>query len=323
MAIRHLLSTTDLELEDLMHLIKRSVEFGTGRAESTRPLAGKVVGIYFRKTSTRTRTSFTVGAMKLGAQVITYGPNDLQIVTGETLEDTGRTLACYLDALVVRTNEALEEMQALARQREMAVVNALSRNEHPTQAIADLGTLLETFGRLAGIHLLYLGEGNSTASALALSVARIPEMRLTLVTPEGYGLPCEVLDRVQRYTAQSRAVVRQHHDMRDLPLNVEAVYTSRWQTMGVTRVGGENWQRSFAPYKVTAAVMAAVSRPAGTIFLHDLPAVRGEDVDDEVLDGPQSLAWRQARYKQYSGMAVLEWCLSEGRELEPRAGSGG
>lgn len=321
MAVRHLLSVVDLAFENLMHLIERSVEFGTGRTDGDRPLAGKVVGIYFRKTSTRTRTAFSVGAMKLGAQIVTYGPNDLQVVTGETFEDTGRTLACYLDALVVRTDEGLEEMQALARQGEMAVVNALSRNEHPTQAIADLATLLETFGRLDGVHLLYLGEGNSTAAALALSVARIPEMRLTMVTPEGYGLPCEILDRVQRYTALSRAVVCHHHDARDLPRNVEAVYTSRWQTMGVTKAGGESWQRIFAPYKVTTAVMAAVSKPVGTIFLHDLPAVRGEDVDDAVLDGPQSLAWRQARYKQYSGMAVLEWCLSEGREPGLRAGS--
>jgi ornithine carbamoyltransferase len=203
-------------------------------------------------------------------------------------------------------------MRALARQGEMAIVNALSEGEHPTQAIADLGTLLETFGRLSGIHLLYLGEGNSTAAALALSMARIPEMKLTVVTPEGYGLPCGVLERARRYTEQSGSVIHQHHDLGDLPRNVDAVYTSRWQTMGVVK-GGEGWQRAFAPYKVTAAVMAAVSKPSGTIFLHDLPAVRGEDVDDEVLDGPQSLAWRQASYKQFGGMAALEWCLNGSR----------
>lgn len=258
MPARHLLSIADLKQEDLMHLIRRSVDFGTGRAAGERPLQDKVVGIYFRKTSTRTRTSFTVGAMKLGGQVVTYGPNDLQSATGETLEDTGKTLSRYLDLLVVRSNENLDEMRALARQVDMGVINALSEGEHPTQAIADLGTLLEAFGRLEGIHLLYLGEGTSTAAALALSIGRIPGMKFTVVTPQGYGLPWEVLERARRYTAESGAVVDQHHDLGNLPRNVDAVYTSRWQTMGVVK-GEEDWQRTFAPYKVTAAVMSAVS----------------------------------------------------------------
>ncbi|HSK77825.1 MAG TPA: ornithine carbamoyltransferase, partial [Thermoanaerobaculia bacterium] len=279
MPVRHALSIADLDASDLRHIVERSVRFGSGRMADARPLVGRIVGIYFRKPSTRTRTSFTAAAIRLGAIPIAYGPGDLQITTGETLEDTARTLSGYLDILVIRTNESMEEMRTLAAvQNEMAIVNALTEDEHPTQAIADLGTLLETFGRLQDLHVLYLGEGNSTAAALALSMATLPGMQLTLVTPEGYGLPAPQLERARKLATETGSVIEQHHDMAELPRNVDAVYTSRWQTMGVTK-GGDAWRDRFAPYKVTAEVMARVSKTSDTIFLHDLPAVRGEDVD--------------------------------------------
>lgn len=167
MPVRHLLSISDLESDTLQALVENAVAISRGWWRSRRPLADRVIGIYFRKTSTRTRTSFTVGAMKLGAQVIAYGPNDLQIVTGETVPDTARVLANYLDALVIRTNESIAEMRQLASQDRMAIVNAMSENEHPTQSLADFATLREQFGRLAGLHLLYMGEGNNSASAIS------------------------------------------------------------------------------------------------------------------------------------------------------------
>lgn len=247
--------------------------------------------------------------MRLGANTIGFGPADLQLTTGETLEDTGRVLSGYIDALVVRTNDPQGEMEALAGQDEMPVINAMSAEEHPTQAIADLSTIKEVFGNLEGIHLLYLGEGNNTASALAFALGQTADARLTIVTPEGYGLPEKVMVRAQTIAADHGAIVEQHHDMEKLPANVDVVYTTRWHTMGVPKADPE-WREKFLPYGVTAQVMARVSKPSSTIFMHDLPAVRGEDVCDEVLDGPQSRAWRQARYKMFSAMAILEWCLS-------------
>ena len=279
----------------------------TGRWADGRPLASKTIGIYFRKSSTRTRTSFTVGAMKLGASTIAYGPNDLQIVTGETVRDTARVLANYLDVLVIRTNEKLEEMRQLAAQEGMAIVNAMSDNEHPTQALADLSAILEALGRLDGVHVLYLGEGNNTAASLALAVAQVAGMRLTLVTPEGYGLPGGVLRQAKALAAENGAAIDQHHDVTRLPRGVDAVYTTRWLTMGVKRADAD-WVPGFRPYTVTPELMAAVSKPKGTIFLHDLPAMRGYEVVDEVLDGPQSIAFRQAFHKMTSAMAVLAWC---------------
>jgi ornithine carbamoyltransferase len=311
MPARHLLSISGLESTTLLSLIERAVAFAGGQHAGEHPLAGRVVGIYFRKTSTRTRTSFTVGAMKLGAQVIAYGPNDLQIVTGETVPDTARALANYVDALVIRTNHAIDEMHQFASQDRMPVINAMSANEHPTQSLADLATLRERFGRLNGLHVLYLGEGNNSASAIALAVARIPGMRLTLVTPAGYGLPEALVDEVRATAAAHGSQVEQHHDMGRLPRGVDAVYTTRWLTMGVQRADTD-WLAKFRPYTVTPEIMAEVSKPDGsTVFLHDLPAMRGYEVLDEVLDGPQSIALRQAYHKMSSAMAVLEWCLSD------------
>lgn len=304
---RHVLSVANLGPETLSRLVDDSVAIAGGRWSDDRPLDGKVVGIYFQKTSTRTRTSFTVGAMKLGASCIAYGPSDLQIATGETLEDTGRTLANYLDILVVRTNGPLDEMRALAAQGTMSVVNAMSENEHPTQAIADLSALKEALGDLRGIHVLYVGEGNNSASALAFAFAHLPEMRLTIVTPAGYGLPDDLIAQAQRMAAPNGTTIAQHHRVDELPRNVDAVYTTRWLTMGVKKAD-DDWLTRFRPYTITRAMMARVSKPAGTIFLHDLPAMRGYEVVDEVLNGPQSIAFRQAYHKMTSAMAVLAWC---------------
>jgi ornithine carbamoyltransferase len=310
MSVKHLLSITDLGPASLALLVDRSVEFAAGRCNGHKPLTGKIVGMYFRGPSTRTRTSFTVGALKLGAQIVVYGPNDLQLVTGETIEDTARILSGFLDALVIRTNGSISEMRALTSETGMAVINAMSENEHPTQAIADLATIKERFGQLEGLHVLYLGEGNNTATALALAVALTPRMKVTFITPEAYGMPESLLKKACQLARQRGSAIEYHHRMDKLPRNVDAVYTTRWQTMGVPHPD-PNWRDKFWPYRVTPAVMAEVSNPNGTIFLHDLPAVRGEDVQEEVLDGPQSLAWRQAQHKMFSAMAVLEWCLND------------
>jgi ornithine carbamoyltransferase len=311
MPVRHLLSVSDLDSVTIRSLLDDALAIAQGRWQERRPLDGRIVGIYFRKSSTRTRTSFTVGAMKLGAQVIAYGPNDLQIVTGETVPDTARVLSNYLDALVIRTNETIGEMRDLARQDRMAIVNAMSENEHPTQSLADLTTLLEHFGRLEGLHVLYMGEGNNSASAISLAMARLPDMRLTLVTPERYGLPADFIEEARATGEANGTVIEQHHDLSALPRGVDAVYTTRWLTMGVTK-DDPSWVDKFRPYCVTPEVMAEVSKPGGgTIFLHDLPAMRGYEVTDEVLDGPQSVAFRQAYHKMTSAMAALNWCLAD------------
>lgn len=307
--MRHIISLADVGPHELSRMVDDALAIAAGEGVSDQPLKGRIGGIYFRGTSTRTRTAFTVGALKLGAQVIAYGPNDLQLVTGESIQDTTRVLSGFLDFLVIRTNASVEEMRALAAQDEMAVINAMSENEHPTQAIADLVTIKEGLGRLHDVQVLYLGEGNNSAAALALAVAMTRGMHLTLITPEGYGLPHAVLELADTLASGAGGSIAQHHDFRALPENVDVVYTTRWQTMGVAKADPD-WEMKFKPYSVTQKMMAQVSKPAGTIFLHDLPAVRGAEVADEVLDGPQSHAFRQARHKMTSAMAILKWCAA-------------
>lgn len=306
---RHVLSLADLELDEILYMVERGLRIKAGQLDPE-ALRGRTVGIYFQATSTRTRTSFTVGAARLGATVVTYGPGDLQTNTGETVEDTVRVLAGFLDALVVRAPADTNDMRDLALGGGgMSVVNAMSAREHPTQAIADLVTIREQFGGLEGIRVLYMGEGNNTAVALALGMARIPGMQLTLATPDGYGLPAGVMEQVEEFTRASGAVVEEHHRADQLPQGVDVVYTTRWQTTGTSKPDPD-WRTRFAPFAVTEAVMEQVSRPSGTVFMHDLPAVRDEEVEATVLDGAQSIAIRQAHNKLFGAMAVLEWCLA-------------
>lgn len=309
MRVNHMLSLSELDAETFAYLIGRGLVIARARTQVERRLAHKVVGIYFRGPSTRTRTAFTVGAMRLGASTIAYGPHDLQLTTGETVEDTARVMSGFLDALVIRTNDSMDEMRAFADQDTMAVINAMSEAEHPTQAIGDFVTLHEEFGRLDGLHLLYVGEGNNTASSLAFAAGLTPGFTLTLVTPDGYGLPDQILQRARSLARENGACVDQFHGLDNLPRAVDAVYATRWQTMGVPK-SEANWKEKFEAYRVTAEMMLYVSKPSGTIFLHDLPAVRGGDVVDEVLDGPQSRAFRQAQHKLTGSMAVLDWCLN-------------
>jgi ornithine carbamoyltransferase len=302
---RHVLSILDLDPDEVAYLCRRAVRIKHAAADAP-TLAGRTVGVYFRKTSTRTRTAFQVGAGRLGATVVHFGPHDLQTNTGETLEDTARTFAGYLDVLVMRTNEGVEEMRTFAAHPTMSVVNALSSDEHPTQALADLTTMLEHFGRLEGLHVLYCGEGNKSAAALALALARVRGARLTLATPAGYGVDPRKLAAARALAGEHGAAVEETHDAGALPRGVDVVYTSRWQEMGVEKPDPE-WRKDFHPFRVTRALMERVSGPR-TVFMHDLPAVRGEDVESEVLDGERSLAWVQAQHKLFSAMSVMEWC---------------
>jgi ornithine carbamoyltransferase len=216
-------------------------------------------------------------------------------------------LSCYLAALVIRTNGPSEEMSQMARQESMAVINGMSESEHPTQAIADLITIQEHFGTLTDLHILYVGEGNNSAAALALAVGKLEGMRLTLATPQGYGLREDILRDAAASALRNHSIIEQFHDIRDLGSPVDIVYTTRWQTMGVPHTES-TWRSRFEPFRVDLQLMNRVSKGDRTIFMHDLPAMRGEEVVAEVLDGPQSVALRQASHKLTGALAVLDFC---------------
>ncbi|MFF2062992.1 ornithine carbamoyltransferase [Streptomyces sp. NPDC058200] len=303
--MRHLISINDLTDDDLRGIVVRGAEFAAGARE--KPLRDAVVGVYFRRTSTRTRTAFTAGALRLGAQTVTFGPDDLQLNTGETTEDTGRVLAGMLDVLVARTADATAELRTWAAGGQMSVVNAMSAEEHPTQGLTDLTTLYSHFGRLEGLRLMYVGEGNNSAAALALALTRFPGTELELRTPAGYGLAAAILATAAEQAARSGSKLTERHDMTALPTGLDAIYTTRWQTTGTSKPTAD-WRDVFAPFQVTERLWQDSPK---AVFLHDLPAHRGEEVTAEVLDGPASIAFTQATHKLHSAMAVLEWCWAD------------
>lgn len=302
---RHLLSVSDIADEDIAWIVER----GRLHAQSSEPvesLSGSIVGIYFTKPSTRTRTAFTTAALRLGARVVTYDSEDLQVATGETLEDTGRVLARMLDALVVRTAEESAGMRALALQGEMPVINAMNADEHPTQALSDLTFLAMRFGSVAGLRMMYVGEGNNTAVALCRALARFEDVTIHLRTPRGYGLPAAALESVKGIAARTGAQVDEQHDIDALPSDLDVVYTTQWQTTGTVKAN-PLWREEFEDFRVTPSLM---ERYPDAIFMHDLPAHRGEEVAPSVIDGASSVVFDQAGCKLHSAMAVLEWALS-------------
>ncbi|MER7344924.1 ornithine carbamoyltransferase [Streptomyces aurantiacus] len=306
---RHLLSIADLTDAELFHLVRMARGYAATAAAGSayeKVLAGRVIGTYFRKTSTRTRTAFSSAALRLGAEVIAYGPGDLQENTGETVEDTGRVLSRMLDGLVARTAGPDREFAAYAAQDRMAVINAMSEGEHPTQALADLTTVLRVRGEVDGAKVLYVGEGNNSAVALALALTRFKGTELYVITPPGYGLPAETQQRAKSYAEASGSTFVCAHDLARAPKSTDFVYTTRWQTTGTSKADPD-WRTVFDPFRVDAALMA---RYPDARFLHDLPAHRGEEVTAEVLDGRVSAAFDQAENKMHSAAAVLAWCLA-------------
>ncbi len=305
---RSLISLGDLTDDELFGIVGRGAGFAGG--ERRQPLAGTVTGLYFSKTSTRTRMAFSSGALRLGSTIVTFGPHDLQIATGETDDDTGRVLAGMLDILVMRTAEDPATMRAWSQQGAMSVINAMSSDEHPTQALADLTTLLQHFGRLDQLRVLYVGEGNNTATALALALTRCVGVTLEMRTPPGYGLPSDITVQARSQALHSGARVVERHDMDDLPGDLDVIYTSRWQTTGSSKPTAD-WRAVFDAFRVGQELWR---HSPTAIFMHDLPAHRGEEVSAEVLDGPASIAFRQATNKMFSAMAVLEWSRTHRRD---------
>jgi ornithine carbamoyltransferase len=302
---KHIISLKDLSPNEMLEIIDRGIEYSDNRIELGHQLKGKILGIYFKKTSTRTRTAFSTAALRLGAQIIAYGPNDLQINTGETMEDTLQVLSKMLDGLVLRTAESPAILRAFANQKRMSIVNAMTEDEHPTQALADLTTMKQHFGELSGLEIIYLGEGNNTTTALALAIAKIPNMKIRFFTPPNYNIDPILLQYAKEEGIRRNTIIEEFHDLKNLPKESDIVYTTRWQTTGTSKLDA-NWRDIFEPFAVTQELM---NKFPNAVFMHDLPAHRGEEVESSVIDGVKSIVFQQAENKAHSAKAVLEWCI--------------
>lgn len=302
---RPLLSLADLGAEDITDLGDIAFRYGQEPDAFAGRLAGTRVGLVFTAPSTRTRTSFWSAARTLGCDVLHMGAADLQISTGETWGDTGAMLANYLDAVVARTNGPQRDLAELAV-HVPATIDALTHEEHPTQAIADLCAMREHFGDVENLRLAYLGEVNNTARSLAMLVCKLPFRGLDVYSPHGSGFSAKEIESLNALRGED--VVRQHHDMPVAPDPVDAVYTTRWQSMSAARHDAD-WLSRFADFVVTKDLMRRFSGPAEAVFMHDLPAVRDQEVMSDVLDGNSvtSLVQRQAHHKASAAAAALLW----------------
>ncbi|MFN2555950.1 MAG: ornithine carbamoyltransferase [Nitriliruptorales bacterium] len=304
--LRHFLSVADLDaaelvrLLDLADVLKR--ERGAGGKAGTQLLGGRTIALVFEKPSTRTRVSFQVAVSELGGNPLPLSAQELQLGRGETIADTAKVLSRYVHALVVRTF-AQDRLTELSVAASVPVVNALSDHEHPCQALADLQTIREQRGGLAGTTLAYLGDGNNVAHSLLLAAA-LAGMKMRLAHPDGYGPDPQILALCRHLGGDVLVTL----DPMTAVEGAHVVYTDVWASMG-QEAEQEQRRRRFAPYQVDARLMAHAAPDA--IFLHCLPAHRGQEVTGEVIDGPASRVLAQAENRLHTQKALLSMLLAD------------
>ncbi|MBK8482595.1 MAG: ornithine carbamoyltransferase [Proteobacteria bacterium] len=282
------------ELLDLTHTVKREpLRYGQS-------LAGKTLALIFQKASTRTRVSFEVGMCQLGGHALVLPAQDLQLGRGESIEDTAAVLSRYVDGIMARVH-AHRDLITLARNATVPVINGLSDLTHPCQALCDFFTIEERLGRLAGVRVTYLGDGNNVAHALAMGAAKLG-VDLTLATPPGYELNPSALAQAQAEAAATGASITTSHDPYQAVRGAQVVYTDVWTSMGQERER-EARLRDFAAFRIDAILFAAAGSDA--LFMHCLPAHRGEEVTSEVADHPRSIIFDQAENRLHSQKALL------------------
>ncbi len=302
------LSVDDLSADDLIGLLDRADELKAERAALARAgqplvrgdLAGRTVAMVFEKPSTRTRVSFQVAVHELGGHPLPLSSAELQLGRGETVADTGTVLSRYVHAIVVRTfgQARLEELAGAA---DVPVVNALTDLEHPCQALADLQTFREVHGGFEGRSLAYVGDGNNVAHSLLLAGAKAG-LSVRVGHPDGYAPDADIVARARDLAAGSGARILVTTDPAAAVEGTDAVYADVWASMG-QEDQAEQRATTFAPYQVSAELMAAAGPDA--VFLHCLPAHRGEEVTAEVIDGPASRVFDQAENRLHAQKALL------------------
>jgi ornithine carbamoyltransferase len=294
--MRDFLEVDDLEPVQLARVLDRAEAWKADPARVERVLEGRVVALIFEKPSARTRTSTEAAVVALGAHPVYIRPEEVGFDTRETVEDVARTLACYCALLAGRVflHRTLERM---AEATAVPVLNLLSDRAHPCQAVADLLTLRECLGRVEGRRLVFVGDGNNVAASLAFAAA-LTGMELVVASPPGYELDDDVVDRARNLGG----VVDVTNDLLDAVKNADAVYTDVWTSMG-DEDQAEVRREAFAAYRVDTDLMAATGNDA--LFMHCLPAHRGEEVTAEVIDGARSVVWEQVANRMHAARALI------------------
>jgi len=291
---RDFLQIPDFSAKELEKLFALAEKMRAGNY-TRKPLAGKSLAMIFMKSSTRTRVSFEVGTWQLGGHALFLSPRDVQLGRGEPIADTARVLSRYVDGIMIRTF-AHSEIEELAKYADVPIINGLTDLVHPCQVLADLLTVRQFLGGYKGKRIAWIGDGNNMANSW-INAAYVLGFELTLACPEGYDPDAAVLKR-----AQSKAKVRVVRDPAEAADKADVVNTDVWASMGQEEEEAVR-EKAFKGYKVDAALMKRANKDA--IFLHCLPADRGEEVAAEVIDGPQSRVWDEAENRLHIQKAIM------------------
>ncbi len=299
--MRHFLDLKDFSTDALQSILDAGLRMKVAERSANGqelPLSGKTVAMIFEKPSTRTRVSFEVGICQLGGTPLVLSANDLQSGRGESIEDTAQVLSRYVDAIVIRCYRH-DTLLTLAKHASVPVINALTEWSHPCQLMADLMTMIEYHGPLAGQTVAWLGDGNNVAVSWIEAAVRFG-FQLRVAGPKRYAPPTELLE----WANANGGNVILTDDVNFAVDKVQTVVTDVWVSMGADE---GSRRQDFAPYQVNAELMTAAAGDA--IFMHCLPAWRGMEVTAEVIDGPQSVVFDEAENRLHAQKAVMSWCI--------------
>lgn len=300
--VKHFISMQDLSPEEIDSLLERASYFKKQRLNRilSDELKDKTIVLIFEKPSTRTRVSFETGIHELGGNSLFINAQELQLSRGETIADTARTLSRYVHGIVARVTSH-NYLIELSKHSTIPVINALSPLEHPCQTLADLFTIRERKGKLKGLKLAWVGDGNNVCNSLLLGCTLVG-MNISAACPKGYEPPAEVVKQAQKNAAKSGAKVEILNDSKKAVTNADVVYSDVWVSMGQEKEAQKRL-RAFKGYQINAKLLKLAKGDA--LVMHCLPAHRGQEITAEVIDGPQSVVWDQVENKLHVQKAIL------------------
>ena len=306
--MRHFLNLSDAGGDAIAAMLNDAIDrknarqgWPKGQADADAPLAGHTLAMVFEKNSTRTRTSFEMAMKQLGGDSIFMASGQMQLGRGETIADTARVLSRYVDAIMIRTDDH-DKVSELAHYASVPVINGLTDLSHPCQIVADLLTVMEHGKALPGLELAWLGDGNNVLNSV-VEAAGLFKFNLRIAVPEGYESDGSFIE-IAKAAGANITLTR---DAREAVAGADVVVTDTWVSMGQEHA--HNKMAAMMPYQVNASLMATAKSDA--VFLHCLPAHRGEEVTDGVIDGPQSLIWDEAENRLHAQKSILLWCLGK------------
>ncbi|RLE52633.1 MAG: ornithine carbamoyltransferase [Candidatus Methanomethylicota archaeon] len=304
---RDFLTIWDLSASELLEVLNRAIEVKQRKTSFTESLlSGKSIALLFQKPSTRTRVSFEVGIRQLGGQPIYLNWSELQLSRGETISDTVKVLERYVDCIIARVYNH-RDLEVMAEKASIPIINALSDSHHPCQALADYLTIMEKMGKLRGVNLTFIGDGgNNVCTSLIQGASRLG-VNITICSPKKYMPSEDLIEKAREEAAKHGAKISLTEDPKEAVKEADFIYTDVWVSMGKEKEAEERL-RDFKPYQVNLELLKHA--PQHSMVMHCLPALRGLEITDEVLDSPRAIVWEQAENRLHVQKSLLAMILS-------------